>query len=91
MSRDVAIEMRRKRGGGAEPKATADVVNEKATTDSLRRGEERERDGRGAAEDDVRWPKMLVGRERGTETGPVAGSLLLPGYGASCGIRNESF
>lgn len=37
-----------------------------------------------AAEDDVWWSKMLEVGENGTETGPVAGSLLLPGYGASC-------
>jgi len=34
---------------------------------------------------------MLEVGENRTETGPVAGSLLLPGYGASCWIRNESF
>jgi len=37
------------------------------------------------------WSKMLEVGENRTETGPVAGSLLLPGYGASCWIRNESF
>ena len=30
-------------------------------------------------------------KERETETGPVAGPLLLRGYGASCWIRNETF
>lgn len=67
MSRDVAIEMRRKSGGTAAPdqrRTAADVVNKKATTDGFTRGEKRNSDGRGAAEDDVRWPKMLVGREQ---------------------------
>lgn len=81
----------KKKGGEAPNQRRPDVVNEKATTDSLpaeRRETERKRDDRGgrrvAAED-------AGGGGNRTETGPVAGSLLLPGYGASCGIRNESF
>jgi len=52
-----------------------------------RRGE-RKREGRSQR---TMWSKMLEVGENRTETGPVAGSLLLPGYGASCWIRNESF
>jgi len=53
-----------------------------------RRGEEKERRSRLQR---TWWPQMLEVGENRTETGPVAGSLLLPGYGASCWIRNESF
>lgn len=86
MSRDVASEMRRKSGGPPDQRRTAaDVVNEKATTDSLP-AERRETDGREAAEDDVWWPKMLVGREQNGDRSccrvPVATRL-------RCIVRNS--
>lgn len=79
--------MPKKREIARHQRRTAGVVNEKATTAERREKERRSRPQRTMCV----GSKMLEVGENRTETGPVARSLLLPGYGASCWIRNESF